>query len=386
MNQSISVLDKINPSRLKKLLIDAVNQYSPSYAEAPATKVFGRALKESGICPYYQRVAGEQRLSERSNIIATVGPPPIELLFVGHVDTVDLWHNGTHKARLEGDRLGGLGAADMKSGCAAMTEAICAVFESGIALKKGVSLALVVGEEEYGDGSEALLKKVNAPVTVIGEPTRLVPCINHSGYLEARLISKGQRVHAALPERGCNAIDAMLRWVLRISQLCAQYSSTGDQIAVNPREIRGGEAGFVVAEHCEAFIDLHLPPSMPYSFIETIIGDARKDVLAEYCDADLEYEKYFWSPGFQRDEEDICFSKIRKAFSRAGFSWQPSVFRSHSDAGLFHRKGSLSIVCGPGDLASAHSRDEWVSISEVERAAHIYAAMILDLCGKESKV
>ncbi|MFP4417130.1 MAG: M20 family metallopeptidase [Chitinispirillaceae bacterium] len=386
MKRSLSVLDTINPERLRRLLIDAVNQYSPSYAEAPATKVFALALKKAGIPTTLQRVTSEHNLSERANIIASIGPPPTELLLVGHVDTIDLWHSGTHKARVEGDRLSGLGSADMKSGCAAIVEALCAVSESGLPLCKGVSIALVVGEEEYGDGSEALLKKIESPITIIGEPTRLTPCISHSGYLEARLVSKGQRVHAALPENGCNAIDAMLRWVLHISQMCAEHSSTGETIAVNPREIRGGEAGFVVAEHCEAFIDFHLPPTVSYDQIQTIIVEARKNVLAEYCEASLEYEKYYWSPGFQRYENDACFSKLKKAFNRAGFSWQPSVFRSHSDAGLFHRNGSLTVVCGPGDLAAAHSRDEWVSLEEVERAAHIYTAIILDLCGTKTVI
>ena len=60
--------------------------------------------------------------------------------------------------------------------------------------------------------------------------------------------------------------------------------------------------------------------------------------------------------------------------------WEPGTFRSHSDAPLFHRAGSLTLVCGPGHLEVAHTRHEHVDLAQVREAARLYAAMIYEAC------
>lgn len=375
------ILSRIDRERLDELLFDAVDTYSPTFAEPPGTQVFASALRDADIAYILQPVLTDGGDETRANLIVQLGPVPPALLWVGHVDTIDLWHEEGHGAELEGDRLYGLGAADMKSGCAAIIEALIAVTSSGLPWRRGLCVALVVGEEQYGDGSMALLenRSVLAPLTVFGEPTNLQPCPSHFGYYELRLISKGLRAHAALPEVGANAIHAMLAWMLRILEEC-QRLPHGEQIAINPREIHGGETDFVIAESCEASVDFHLPPDITVGEIERVIRQAQETVLESHPGVQLEYEQLVWAPGFRYQEDDERLQPLYMAFEHTRLPWKPIAFRSHSDANLFQGSGTLSVVCGPGNLAVAHTRGEYVSLSEVEQAARLYAALIYEAC------
>lgn len=369
------VLERINRERITSLLIEAVNSYSPPFAEAQVTQVLADALGEASIAYSLQPVPWTTGDESRANLIVQFGPAPLALLLVGHVDTVELWHEGEHGAHRDGDNLYGLGTADMKGGCAAMVEALIAVAEAGIRLRQGIGAAFVVGEEEYGDGAQALIANVRAPLTVIGEPTNLIPCTAHYGYLETRLVSNGHRAHAALPEAGSNAINAMLAWMMHIIEE-SQKLPFSQQLAVNPREVHGGAPYFVVADHCEAMIDFHIPPDVTYQEIENVIRSAQDAVQTTHRQVQLTHQHLLWAPGFRHHETDERLRPLRKAYEQAGLEWRPGDFRSHSDANVFNPTGTLTVVCGPGDLAVAHGRDEHISLSEVERAASLYGALI----------
>ncbi|MFW6369513.1 MAG: M20 family metallopeptidase, partial [Myxococcota bacterium] len=365
--------------RLEGLVVDAVGCYSPSLAEEPVMEVFEEALNEAGVPSWRQPVeTGDGEDRQRANLLVQAGPEPTALLLVGHVDTIPLRHDEELKVRREGDLLYGLGAADMKAGCAAMVEAVSALKASKVPLKRGLKVALVVGEEELGDGSEAVAEVLDAPLTVIGEPTGLLPCTSHNGYLEYRLAAEGRRVHAALPEAGDNAIHTMLAWITDILRR-AERLPPGREAAVSLREIRGGTGMFVTADHCEALLDVHLPPGVDHSLVAAMLQDARSG-LSSGRSVQAYFDELFWAPGYATDPRDPRLDPLRRSFEAAELDWQPSTFRSHSDAPILHAAGTLPVVCGPGRLEVAHTRFEHVSMSEVRRAARLYSAMICAAC------
>jgi len=186
-----STLDKsmdVQPDRLKNLLKDLVNIYSPTGKEGEILKYVAEYLKSHNLLP-----------EEREEI---------GLCFVGHLDTItahDLEDFGFHE---EGDTILGLGTADMKAGCAAMMEAFTVLANKGGCFPP-VGLALVVGEEEDSDGAKTLVREFSFPWAVVGEPTNIVPCLGHYGYLEVLLRTRGKRAHSSMPELGKNAIETM---------------------------------------------------------------------------------------------------------------------------------------------------------------------------------
>lgn len=374
-----TILGLIDEDRLIELLTEAVEQYSPSYAEEPAMQVFAARLKEGGVrymrqpLPHSAGHAGDQR----ANLIVELGPQPSALMWVGHVDTVPLIDEEDQRMHREGDVLHGLGSADMKSGCAAIVEAIIAVQRSGAELARGLTVALVVGEEEYGDGSEALLEWRTAPLTVIGEPTGLVPCIDHYGYYECLLTARGARAHAALPEMGASAIHAMLVWM---QQIMGAGGEQAHGLTISPREIRGGAGLFMVAQQCEAAIDIHVPPGLDHGVVDRLVEQARQTALATHPRCELSFENAYWAAGYANPSEHSLLDPLRRAYLANGLDWSPSAFRSHSDGSLFFQKGSVPVICGPGRLEVAHTRHEHVSLRETVDAARLYAAMIHAAC------
>lgn len=368
----------LDDDRLSALLVESVDQYSPTYAEEAAMGVFAGALARHGIAFQRQPVLERQDSASRGNLVITLGPEPLELLWVGHVDTVPYSEDG-QDSWLEDDVLHGLGTADMKAGCAAAIEALIATVESGVELRRGLCVALVVGEEEYGDGAQTLAETVWAPLTVIGEPTALKPNLDHYGYYECRLTARGTQAHAALPEFGSSAIHDMLAWLMKILEVSGSPSTPGGFV-VNPREITGGAGAFVVADSCEALLDVHVPPQTERRPIEAMLDEARQFVLAGQPDAELSAEELFWAPGFSVDPEQALLISLRDAFHSCELPWQLAAFRSHSDAPVFQSRGSVPLLCGPGRLEVAHTRHEHVEMTQVRDAARLYAAMIHSAC------
>jgi|GEM_PF-75414 len=376
-----AILEQISEERVTELLVDAVAQYSPSFAEEPAMEVFAARLAQACISHLRQPVEsiGGTTADSRANLIIQLGPAPPALMWVGHVDTVTMIDEEEQALRREGGILHGLGTADMKSGCAAIIEALLAVVASGVELRRGLCIALVVGEEEYGDGSEALLREHTAPLVVIGEPTGLRPCTDHYSYYECRLTARGTRAHAALPEMGASAIHAMLEWMQQLLQVGGE-SAFAPGLTINPREIRGGADHFVVAEACEAAIDIHAPPEVGREAIEQLINTARDQALATHPGCTLDFENLFWGPGYATPPDHPLLSPLERAFAALERPWHPGAFRSHSDGSLFHQQGSVPIICGPGRLEVAHTRGEHVELAELHAAARIYAALIHEAC------
>jgi acetylornithine deacetylase len=360
------VLSLVDGARVRRWLQEAVDTYSPTWAEGPALEVFEQLLDELEL-PYRKQTVDEGRY----NLIVELGPQPPALLWVGHVDTVALYDEDHRHARLDGDLLHGLGAADMKSGCVAAVEALAAVAASGLPLRQGLRLALVVGEEEYGDGSERLLRSAQAPLVVIGEPTGLAPCTSHYGYFEVALRSRGARAHAALPEVGQNAIHAMLTWLSRLFE-AAPAQPWADEAALTLRRIDGGTPLFAVAEGCEALLDVHLPARIDFAAVERLIHDTLEATQADHAGCQLAFEVLFSAPGFDNHAEP---TPLRRAYEALGLPWAPTAFRSHSDGALFFARGMAAVICGPGELEHAHRPDERVSLSQVEQAARLYAAL-----------
>lgn len=365
----------VDEGRLLGLLTQAVARYSPSYAEEGVAEVFERALLRAGLEVRRQPVPGRSGSPGRANLIATLGPQPPELLWVGHLDTVPLQDDEPLGPRRAGDRLEGLGTADMKGACAAAVEALVVTATQPGPRRHGVAVALVVGEEEYGDGAEALAAELTAPLVVVGEPTGLVPCLAHAGYLEGVMEARGRRAHAALPDAGASATHALLDWWQHALTAVTALGSP-PVVALNLRKIQGGDSRFMVAEECRAVVDLHLSPELSLGQVEEALADSVSVARKSHVEVDLHWRIRFCSPGFTGIAGDPRLAPLWRAVSACGLPATPGVFRSHSDAPLWARLDCAVAVLGPGRLEVAHTPEEHVSLGEVAAAARLYATLM----------
>jgi len=355
---------EVQPKRLRKLLRELTDIYSPSGKEEEILEYAEQHLKKHGL-------AVERQTVDENRFNLVVFPDKsngVDLCFVGHLDTVVAFDLEDYGFREEGDTLYGLGITDMKAGCAAMIEAFCVLAETKKALSS-VGLALVVGEEQEGDGAKTLIREHSIPWAVVGEPTNLVPCLGHYGYLEVLLRTRGKRAHSSMPELGQNAIETMLKLLLKLTEY-ADNAPHG--LVYNIRQLTGFPGGFVVPDSCEAWLDLHLPP------------DSRMDILKEELeqlvevaienipgmDAYIRFENAH--SGYLISQKRPLVGRLKEAYRKMSISWKPQVFRSHSDGNILWAGGTDPIILGPGQLETAHTPEESVEFSQVVQAAELY--------------
>ena len=354
----------IKPKRLKNLLLDLVDIYSPSGKEEEIVEFTEAYLKKHNL-PVRRQEVDEDR---HNLIVFPHGKDEVELCFVGHLDTVtahDLDDFGPHERN---DTISGLGTTDMKAGCAAMIEAFINI-ACGKKVPSTIGLALVVGEEEDSSGAKALMEGYSFPWAVIGEPTSLVPCLGHYGYLEVMLRTEGKRAHSSMPELGHNAIEYMLKLLLQITEYAA---AAPHGLVYNIRELSGFPGGFVVPDACEAWLDLHLPPNAKIdvlkSELEALVKSAGNRVKG--LNSRLKFEETY--AGYRIAEERPLIGKLKETFRKMSLPWEPQDFRSHSDGSALWAAGVDPIVLGPGRLEAAHTPEESVSFEQVVQAARLY--------------
>jgi acetylornithine deacetylase len=361
----------IDPQRLRLTLMEMIDIYSPSGKEEDLQLYLENRLSAAGI-PVRRQVVEE----ERYNLVANMGPGEPSLYLIGHVDTVAAWNIEEYTAVEEWGVVRGLGAADMKGGCAAMVEAWLALATLPEADRPSLGLLLVVGEEENGDGSQRFLQETRPEWVVIGEPTSMLPAFSHFGYMEVSLVTQGRRIHSSLPELGHNAIESMLRVLLQL-QRSTLFEQEPSQLVYSIREMSSSRAGFVVPDRCEALIDLHLSPNVdPGKMrceLENILERARSNIKGLDLEASFDFE----AGGYLLGVDNRLAEILEEVYPRLNLPLEFVPFRSHSDGNLFYQAGSRPLILGPGSLETAHTADEQTSLAEVEAAARIYAALAL---------
>lgn len=358
---------KINPPRLKRLLENMIDIYSPSGKENELCEFLAAYLHEHGL-PVTLREVGESR----RNIEVVFSDSPPDIAFLGHIDTVPAFDIDRYEFSEADGIVHGLGSADMKSGCAALVEAFIATLEDG-RTPENAGLFLVVGEEETGDGTAALLEARSFPWAVVAEPTELIPCLAHYGYLEMLVRAFGTRRHASMAGKHYNAIMSMLRTLLRLGEFVESRHPTS---ILNIRDIHSSEAGFAVPGSCEAGIDLHIPPESPPEDIAEEMSALVKDALSGDNVTRYEAEFTFMARGYRLEDRGRLPRWLAEVYADLARAWRPGAFQSHSDANLLHADGCKPVILGPGQLSKAHTRDECVALNQVEEAAAIYFGLL----------
>ena len=353
----------IDRQRLKKLLHRMIDIYSPSGKEEELLEYLSYFLKRQGLPVVRQKVD-----DNRYNLVTAPAGTDIQLALVGHLDTVPAHDLDDYEYKQTGDLITGLGAADMKAGCAAMIEAYLGLWAQSQG-RPAVALALVVGEEEEGDGAAELVDDYEFPWAVIGEPTDLVVCPSNYGYLEVQLTAKGVARHASLAKSGQDPVEAMLRLVLMLTR---HLETKRPEVVYNIRDLWTQPARFTVPDFIEAWLDLHLPPSAP---VGEIMAELEDIVTAENhnnprSDAGLRFVTI--DSGFELPEKGPVLEALKTIYERRGIAWAPAAFRSHSDANQLWEAGVRPVILGPGQLEKSHSPDESISFDQVCLAAELY--------------
>jgi succinyl-diaminopimelate desuccinylase len=293
-------------------------------------------------------------------LLAEVGPSgegiPCVVLH-GHLDVVP-GHPGQFEPVLDGDRLIGRGAYDMKGGLAAM---MCALKDLEHQDQVRVRLICVPDEES----EELDLRSTDAVVrggfggdfAITGEPTDLHIGVEAKGVLAMRVEVHGRSAHSSTPWLGDNAVLKAIDVFRAIESLpfTRESSELFDRPSINLGRIHGGDALNKVPDRCQMAVDIRYLP-----------GQDPEEILAQVrAIPEVQVTRTFVHPPVTVARDDLYVRALRDAVGRSISGEVLSVGRDGaSDAAAFLSAGVPAVEFGPTG-AGHHGPDEWVSVSSL---------------------
>jgi acetylornithine deacetylase len=321
----------------------------------------------------------------RDNIVAYFEPPGALRTFVfeAHQDTVptDNMTIDPFGARIEDGRLYGRGACDIKGGMAAMLAAFARLVREKPAGAARVVMACTVDEEftflgvqrlAAGDLSGGNKHPVGA---IVAEPTDLHIVNTHKGAVRWHLITHGQSCHSSRPELGVNAIYLMAEVLPHVARHADELRATRIDPVLGPAtlsvgRIDGGTSVNTVADRCQIEIDRRLVPGEDgRAAVADLLAHLRGRV-PEHIRYECS-EPWLSSPALSPDLSADLTVRLGRAIDAVRGGHRVMGVPYGTDASKLALAGVPSVVFGPGDIARAHTCDEWVPLDEVGQASEI---------------
>jgi succinyl-diaminopimelate desuccinylase len=361
------------------LAIDTIN---PPGHEARAAAIVGRRLRDAGL-DVHEHGIGDGRTS----IVARWpgrGDAPA-LCLTGHLDTVPLggadWTRDPFAGEVDGDRLYGRGASDMKGGVAAIVVAAERVAALGRG-EAGLEIVLCAGEETGCEGALALTREDGAlgraGAVLVAEPTTNQPCVAHKGVVWLDAVAEGRTAHGSMPELGHNAVLAMARALANVSDDALRSTAHPllGEATLNVGTMTGGININSVPDRATAGLD-----------VRTVPGLGADDVVAQLAALlgdEVRLHPRLALDAIDTDPDDPWVGEVFAAMA-------PLLHEAPAPRGLayFTDAAALSpaygspptIICGPGDADQAHRTDESCSVAALEAAAEGFFEIARRWCG-----
>ncbi|HET6806273.1 MAG TPA: acetylornithine deacetylase [Frateuria sp.] len=319
------------------------------------------------------------------------------LLFNVHLDTVPdspAWSADPHELRIEGARAIGLGACDIKGAAAALL-AVAQATDGPLALlfstdEEANDARCVAGflkafpPRSAGEGAgEPALAQPSSPAplpvgeggwahyeaVIVAEPTRGEAVLAHRGIQSVLMRFAGQAGHASGEQKPADsALHQAMRWGAAALDFVAAQSHerfgglTG--LRFNIGRVEGGIKANVIAPAAEVRFGFRPLPTM------------EPDLLLERFAAlgsvpPVHFEETF--RGSSLPAGDTAGAEARRLVARdlADELEIPvgNAVDFWTEAALFSAAGYTAFVYGPGDIAQAHSADEWVALDQLQQYA-----------------
>ena len=290
------------------------------------------------------------------------------LLLNGHLDTVGVAGMETpFEPRLEGDRLYGRGAYDMKGALAAIMLAARDLTE----LRGDLIVTLVADEELASLGTEAVVGHVSADAAIVVEPTELRVAIAHRGFVGFELETEGVAAHGSRPDLGVDAIAKMGLILVALAELDERLQAGSAHPLVGTASlhaslIEGGQELSSFPARCVLTGERRTIPGETVEQVEeelhAIAGEAALRIIAsrDPLTADPTHP----------------FAELVRRIADAG-DYIGALF--WTDAALFAGAGIPTVLFGPSG-EGAHAVVEWVSLASLDRVREVVRSVATAWC------
>jgi acetylornithine deacetylase/succinyl-diaminopimelate desuccinylase family protein len=305
------------------------------------------------------------------------------LMLCGHVDTVTVeGMSDPHAPRIEGDRLYGRGAYDMKAGVAAALIACREAAAAGLA--GDVVVAAVADEEHASLGVQEVLRSVGADAAIVTEPTELEVVVAHKGFVWAEVEVTGVAAHGSRPHLGRDAI-------VQTGPVLTALGALDRELGARTHPLLG--RGSVHASLIEGGAELSSYPARCVVGLErrTLPGETGADVEGELAalldgcrasDPDLEAQQrtLLVREPFEVAPDAEIVAAVREAAGDV-LGAAPAIGGASywADAAFIAGAGIPTVMFGPGG-EGAHAAVEWVSIPDTVAVAQTLTAVAARMC------
>jgi len=299
----------------------------------------------------------EQTPGRPSVVVRSRNPGRRTLLLCGHVDTVTVeGMTDPHAPRVEGDRLYGRGAYDMKAGVAA---ALLACREAD-----GIVVAAVADEEHASLGVQEALSSVRADAAVVTEPTEMEVVVAHKGFVWAEIEVSGRAAHGSRPHLGEDAIvkagpvlSGIGEWDERLGARTHPLLGRG---SVHASLIEGGAEMSSYPARCVVKLERRTLPGENAAQV----GHEVEETLERAGLRDAQYEILLVRDPFEVAEDAEIVGTVREAATAATGEEPPIGGASYwADAAFIAGAGVPTVMYGPSG-EGAHAAVEWVSVDD----------------------
>ncbi|MBK1834099.1 M20 family metallopeptidase [Roseibacillus ishigakijimensis] len=318
----------------------------------------------------------------RPNLIARApGPEDRPRIFFGpHLDTVAV--DGMTIDPFSGEEkdgcIWGRGASDTKGPMAAMLCALHHHRDRLAELPVAVDFVAFMGEESHQPGAKHFARHQarDYEFALVGEPTSLQFVRVTKGSLWATVRTTGKATHASQPHLGENAIlklTASLDLLNRklTNRLATYQHPVLGHSTLNIGTIAGGSSANIVPDHAEATLDIRFTPDLAAE------GGARQ--LVEQLIAENQLPLTFGptseAPPMEVKPDHPWLQRLTSALPEGKLVGAPWF----SDAAHLNAAGLPAVCIGPGSIDQAHTADEFITISDLEKGADFFKSLIASL-------
>jgi acetylornithine deacetylase/succinyl-diaminopimelate desuccinylase family protein len=340
---------------------------------------YGEAALAQFIMEYLRRASIDVETDEvapgRPNVVARFDAGSREtLLLEAHLDTVfaDRMTIDPFRPEIRNGRLYGRGACDTKGSLAVFLHALRSCAEGKEKPSCNI-LFLATVDEEYGftGSKQAVARGVKADFGIVGEPTELHIVRAHKGVTRWKVITHGVAAHSAYPDRGRNAIYGMAQVVARLERhAAALLQQTPHPLLGTPTlsvgVIEGGQTVNIVPDRCMIEVDRR---TLPGETDASVLAAARA-VLGDLSGWEI-VGPHLSIAGMEVSADHPVVRKLGQAVKEVTGDSVIESAQYATDAGVYNSNGIPSIVFGPGNIARAHTEEEYVEIDQLHDAVRI---------------
>jgi acetylornithine deacetylase len=306
------------------------------------------------------------------------------LMLNAHLDTVGVAGvERPFEARVEGGRLYGRGAYDMKGALAAC---MMAASEAGrLGLRGDVIVAAVADEEAASVGTTSVLERLRADAAVVPEFTGLEVCVAHKGFVWLEVETRGKAAHGSRPEEGVDAIAKMGKVLVELENLdLALRSSPSHGLlgsgSLHASIVTGGQELSSYPERCSLGMERRTVPGEDARGADGEVREILERLAAEDPDFAAQVRTTFVRDPFEVATDEAIVSLVSEKAAQAS-GREPGYTGSAGwmDASLLAAAGIPTVVYGPGG-SGAHAAVEWVELDDLEVLRRVLLSTAEEFC------